>query len=190
MVAAPGLGRRRLHRRASDHAAPGRRWAHSRQGPLGGRPLEPERRARSGPRGSGDDWVRAGAGAGGPADRGGRGSPGLVTSLAHRDVPPQARTLIAASGSFAAMSFIFASPLIAAVILIEATAIGGARLRLLLVPGLLASGIGSLVSLGVGSLSGLSTKAYALGPIPLSALSHLEASQFGWTIALAIVVAV
>ena len=120
----------------------------------------------------------------------GAGVAGVMVSLSRRDVPPQARMLVIGAGSFAAMSFIFASPLIAAVILIEATAIGGPRLRLLLVPGLLSAGIGSLVSLGVGSLSGLSTKAYALGPIPLPALQHLQASQFGWTIALAIVVAV
>ncbi len=120
----------------------------------------------------------------------GAGVAGATISLARRDMPQQSLTLITACGSFAAMSFIFASPLIAAVILIEATAIGGPRLRLLLVPGLLASGIGTLVSLGVGSLSGLSTKAYALGPIQLPALGHLTGSQFGWTIALAIAVAV
>ena len=120
----------------------------------------------------------------------GAGLAGAMISLARRDIPPQPLMLVAASGSFAAMSFIFASPLIAAVILIEATAIGGPRLRLLLVPGLLAAGIGSLVSLGVGSLSGLSTHDYALGPIALPTLGHLQASQFGWTIALAIAVAV
>ena len=120
----------------------------------------------------------------------GAGLAGGMMSLARRDMPSQALMLVTASGSFAAMSFIFSSPLIAAVILIEAIAIGGARLRLLLVPGLLASGIGSLVSLGIGSLSGLSTHDYALGPIPLPTLGHLTASQFGWTIALAIAVAV
>ncbi len=111
----------------------------------------------------------------------GAGLAGATISLARRDTPPQALMLVAAAGSFSAMSFIFASPLIAAVILIEATAIGGPRLRLLLVPGLLAAGIGSLVSLGIGSLSGLSTHDYALGPLPLSALGHLTAGQFGWT---------
>ena len=120
----------------------------------------------------------------------GAGVAGATISLARRDMPQQSLTLITACGSFAAMSFIFASPLIAAVILIEATAIGGARLRLLLVPGLLASGIGTLVSLGIGSLSGLSTHDYSLGPIPLPTLAHLTGSQFGWTIALAIVVAI
>ena len=98
----------------------------------------------------------------------GAGLAGLTISLARRDMPPQSLMLVAAAGSFAAMSFVFASPLIAAVILIEATAIGGPRLRVLLVPGLLASGIGTLVSLGFGALSGLSSSAYALGPLPLS----------------------
>ena len=120
----------------------------------------------------------------------GAGVAGAMMSLSRREMPSQALMLVVASGSFAAMSFIFSSPLIAAVILIEAIAIGGARLRVLLVPGLLASGIGSLVSLGIGSLSGLSTHDYALGPIPLPALNHLQGSQFAWTIALAIAVAV
>ena len=120
----------------------------------------------------------------------GAGLAGLMISLPRRDTPPQARMLVVAAGSISAMSFIFSSPLIAAVILIEATAIGGARLRLLLVPGLLAAGIGALVSLGIGSLSGLSTHDYALGPLPLSTLAHLTAGQFGWTIALAIAIAV
>ena len=126
------------------------------------------------PGGVGDDRLRAGARPGGPADRGGRGSRWATISLPRRDTPPQARMLVLAAGSISAMSFIFSSPLIAAVIMIEATAIGGARLRLLLVPGLLAAGIGTVVSLGIGSLSGLSTHDYALGPLPLPALAHLD----------------
>jgi hypothetical protein len=98
--------------------------------------------------------------------------------------------LVAAAGSFAAISFIFESPLIAAVLLIEATAIGGPRLRLVLVPGLLAAGIGSLTSLGIGHVTGLDTKDYALGALPLTEAPHLKLAEFGWTIALAIAVAV
>ena len=74
----------------------------------------------------------------------GSGGAVLLVSLGRRKTPPQALQIIAAAGSFAALSFIFGSPLIAAVILIEATGIGGARLRLILIPGLLAAGIGSL----------------------------------------------
>ena len=114
----------------------------------------------------------------------------LMISLARRDTPPQALTVIAAAGTFSALSFIFTSPLIAAVILIEATGLGGPKLRVVLLPGLLAAGIGTLVSLGIGSISGLSTSAYALGPLPLSSLGRPTVAEFGWTIGLAIVVAV
>jgi hypothetical protein len=41
--------------------------------------------------------------------------------------------VVAAAGSFSALSFIF-SPVIAAVILIEATGLGGPKLRLTLIP--------------------------------------------------------
>jgi H+/Cl- antiporter ClcA len=114
----------------------------------------------------------------------------LLVNLSRRDTPPQALQLIAAAGSFAAVSFIFQSPMIAAVILIEATAIGGPRLRLVLVPGLLAAGIGTLVSLGLGSFTGLSNSAYALGTLPLASAPHPKVGEFGWTILLAIVIAV
>ncbi len=120
----------------------------------------------------------------------GGGLAAWTVHLARRDAPPQLSMVVSAAGSFAALSFIFASPIIAAVILIEAIGIGGPRLRVILVPGLLAAGIGTLVSLGFGALSGLSSRDYALGPLPLSPLGPLEVGQFGWTIAFAIVVAV
>jgi H+/Cl- antiporter ClcA len=120
----------------------------------------------------------------------GGGGAVLMISLARRDTPPQALTVVAAAGAFAAVSFIFSSPLIAAVLLIEATGLGGPKLRVVVLPGLLAAGIGSLVSLGIGSISGLSSSAYALGPLSLHSLGRPQPSQFGWTIGLAIVVAV
>jgi H+/Cl- antiporter ClcA len=108
---------------------------------------------------------------------------------ARKDAQPQVITLVAAAGSFAAVSFVFSSPLIAAVILIEASGIGGARLPLLLVPGLLAAGIGSLVSLGMGSFTGLSSSAYALSALQLPAFGHPHLGNFAWTIGLAIAIA-
>ena len=64
----------------------------------------------------------------------------LSIRLLRRDAPNQVQTVVAAAGTFAALSLIFASPLIAAVILIEATGLGGPRLPLILLPGLLAAG--------------------------------------------------
>ena len=110
--------------------------------------------------------------------------------LTRRQTPPPATQLVAAAGSFAALSFIFDSPLIAAVILIEASGIGGPRLPLILIPGLLAAGIGSLVSIGMGSFTGLSSKAYAIGPVVLPSYGHPTIGQFGWTIVLSILIAV
>ncbi|MBS1843422.1 MAG: chloride channel protein, partial [Actinobacteria bacterium] len=112
----------------------------------------------------------------------------LTISLSRRDMPPQALMVVGAAGSFAALSFIFASPLIAAVILIEATALGGPKLRVVLVPGLMAAGIGTLVSLGIGSLTGLSSSAYALGSLSLTTAPSLTVGDFGWTIALALAI--
>ncbi len=114
----------------------------------------------------------------------------LAIKSARKDAPDQAVAVLAAAGSFAALSFVFSSPLIAAVILIEAAGIGGPRLPLILLPGLMAAGIGSLVSLGLGAFTGLSTKAYALSALPLPTFDHLHAANFGWAIALAAAIAV
>jgi H+/Cl- antiporter ClcA len=113
----------------------------------------------------------------------------LTVSLARRGFPPEALMIIAAAGSFSAVSFIFESPLLAAVLLIEATGLGGPRLRVVVVPGLLAAGIGSLVSIGMGSFTGLNTSHYALGALPLTSVGHPHFGEFAWTIALAIAIA-
>ena len=114
----------------------------------------------------------------------------LAVRLIPRDLPPEVSEVIAAAGSFAAVSLIFDSPLIAAVILIEATGLGGPKLPLLLVPGLLAAGIGSLISTGLGSWTGLSTSDYALGTLDLPTFARPDFADFGWTIVLAIGIAV
>jgi H+/Cl- antiporter ClcA len=113
----------------------------------------------------------------------------LTVRLARRDAPPQVAVVVAAAGAFAAMSLIFASPLIAAVVMIEAAGLGGARLPLVVLPGLLASGIGALISIGMGSWTGLSTSAYALQTLQLPHFARPDVAEFGWTIALAIAVA-
>ena len=110
--------------------------------------------------------------------------------LSRREMPPTVPLVMAAAGSFAGLSFLFGSPVVAAVIMIEASGIGGPKAKLILLPGLLAAGIGSLVSIGLGSLTGLSTSSFALGPLPLPAFSQPSVSDFAWTIPLAIVIAV
>ena len=115
----------------------------------------------------------------------------LTVTLVRRDTPPQALQIVGAAGAFAAISFLFVNPLVAAILMIEVTGIGGAMLPLMIVPGLLAAGIGSLLAIGIGSWTGLNRSAIALGPI--QHLPHFGAptvGEFGWTIGLAIVVGI
>ena len=113
----------------------------------------------------------------------------LAIRMARRDAPEQLTALIAAAGSFAAVSFIFGSPLIGAVILIEAAALDRRGLRVVLPVGLLASGIGALVSTGMGSWDGLSSSDFALEPLKVPAFARPDVSDFAWTIPLALAIA-
>jgi chloride channel protein, CIC family len=106
------------------------------------------------------------------------------------DAPEEIATLVAACGTFAAVSFLFGSPLIAAVLLIEAGGLGGPRLPLVLLPGLLAAGIGSLVSIGLGAWTGVSTAAIAISPLKLPDFPRPDVADFLWTIPFAVAIAV
>jgi H+/Cl- antiporter ClcA len=113
----------------------------------------------------------------------------LAVQLVKKDAPQQVLGLMAAAGSFAAVSTIFGSPVIGAVIIIEAAGLGGPTLPVVLLPGLLAAGIGSLVFIGMGDWTGLSTSAWALNPFSLPAFPGPGWGDFGWTIVLAIAAA-
>ncbi len=106
------------------------------------------------------------------------------------DAPDQVVSVLAAAGSFAAISSIFGSPVIGAVIIVEALGLGGATLTVVLLPGLLAAGVGSLVFIGMGAWTGLSTTDYALSALSLPTFSRPDFADFGWTIVLAVAAAV
>ncbi len=107
-----------------------------------------------------------------------------------RDAPDTAVGVVAAAGAFAAISSLFGSPIIGAVIVIEAAGLGGATLPVILLPGLIAAGVGSLVFIGMGDWSGLSASDYALAPISLPAFSGPGLGDFAWTVVLAVAAAV
>ena len=109
----------------------------------------------------------------------------LAVRLVKKDTPNQVMAVLAASAAFAAIAAIFGSPVIGAIILIEAAGLGGPMLPLVLLPGLMSAGIGSVVFIGMGHWTGLSSSAYALSPFTLPAFSTLTAADFGWAIALA-----
>jgi H+/Cl- antiporter ClcA len=109
--------------------------------------------------------------------------------LAKRDAPPTLLLVLGSAGAFAAISALFGSPIIAAVIIIEASGLGGASLPLILIPGLIAAGIGSLVFIGMADWTGLSTSAYSLAPLHLPNFGTPTLGEIGWAIAIGIAAA-
>jgi H+/Cl- antiporter ClcA len=113
----------------------------------------------------------------------------FTVKLAKRDAPPQLLLILGAAGSFAAISVIFGSPIVAAVLVIEASGLGGAMLPLILIPGLISAGIGSLVFVGMADWTGLDTSAYSLVPLQLPSFAHPTFAEIGWTIVIGVVAA-
>ena len=79
----------------------------------------------------------------------------LAVHLVKKDAPAQAVAVIGAAGSFAAISTLLGSPLVGAFLLMEAAGLGGPMLGVVLVPGLLAAGVGALIFVGLRRLDGL-----------------------------------
>ena len=96
----------------------------------------------------------------------GGGLGALAVKLAAKDAPPMAATVMAAAGSFAAISTLLGSPILGAFLLMEASGLGGPLLGLVLVPGLLAAGIGTLIFVGLDHLTGLGTFSLAIPGLP------------------------
>ena len=96
----------------------------------------------------------------------GGGLAALTVRLVKRDAPPTAVTIMASAGSFAAVSTLLGSPLLGAFLIMEAAGIAGATLSLVALPGLLASGIGALVFVGLDAWTGLGTFSLALTTVP------------------------
>jgi H+/Cl- antiporter ClcA len=102
--------------------------------------------------------------------------------LVKRDAPARASAMVAAAGSFAAISALLGSPLLGAFLLMEASGLGGAMLELVLVPGLLAAGIGFLIFVGLDHATGLGTFSLAIPHLPQAGSPTL--AEFGWAIAI------
>ena len=112
----------------------------------------------------------------------------LAVHLAKRDAPPTAAAVMAAAGSFAAISTLFGSPIAGAFLLMEAAGLGGPMLGLVLVPGLLAAGVGTLVFVGLDSLTGFGTFSLAIPGLP--PFQHPTGAMFLWALAFGLVASV
>jgi H+/Cl- antiporter ClcA len=120
----------------------------------------------------------------------GAGLAAFVVKRAKRGAHAQTVLVLGAAGAFSAISVVFGSPVMAAVVIIEASGVGGSALALILLPGLIAAGIGSLVFIGMASWTGLDTSAYSLVPLELSPFGTPTFGEIGWSIALGLAAAV
>ena len=112
----------------------------------------------------------------------------LATKAARRrPVPPQGVMVLGAAGSFAAISTLLGSPITGAFLLMEASGLGGPTMGLVLVPGLLASGVGALIFVGLDSLTGLGTFSLAITGLP--PFSRPDLAEFGWAIVIGLAAA-
>jgi H+/Cl- antiporter ClcA len=112
----------------------------------------------------------------------GGGLAALFLRLARRDAPQQARRVVAAAGSFAAISTLLGSPIVGAFLLMEASGLGGPMLGVVLVPGLLAAGVGTLIFTGLDAWTGLGTFSLAIPGVPH--FSRPDGAEFGWALAI------
>jgi len=108
--------------------------------------------------------------------------------LIKRNAPAQATSVVAAAGSFATISTLFGSPLLGAFLLMEVSGISGDAMEVALLPGLLASGIGSLIFIGLGRWTGLGTFSLAIPHLPH--FGTPDAAEFGWALVIGVAAAV
>jgi len=107
----------------------------------------------------------------------------LAIRFSKRDMPAQTLAVVGAAGSFAAIATLFGSPLPAAFLLMEAAGLGGAMLDVVLLPGLLAAGVGALIFTGLDAWTGFGSFSLAIPSLP--AYSHPDLAQFGWALVIA-----
>ncbi len=112
----------------------------------------------------------------------------LALHYLKRDAPAQAVMLIAAAGSFAAISTLLGSPLAGAFLLMEVAGVGAAMTGVVLVPGLLAAGVGALIFVGLDNLTGFGTFSLAVPDLP--PFSTPTGAEFLWAIGIGLAAAV
>ncbi|HEY6317736.1 MAG TPA: chloride channel protein [Acidimicrobiia bacterium] len=112
----------------------------------------------------------------------------LAVHLVKRDAPSQATVVIGAAGSFAAIATLLGSPVTGAFLLMEIAGLGGPMMEVLLIPGLLAAGVGSLIFVGLDNLTGYGTFSLTVANIPH--VGSPTGAEFLWAVAIGLIAAV
>ncbi len=113
----------------------------------------------------------------------------LIMRAIKKDAPAMATAVIGAAGSFAAVSALLGgSPIVGAFLLMEIAGLGGPLLGVVLVPGLLAAGVGSLVFIALYSWTGSAPFTLAIPGIP--AFSTPTVGEILWAVGIGVAAAV
>ncbi|MBY8878941.1 chloride channel protein [Actinacidiphila acidipaludis] len=111
----------------------------------------------------------------------------LFRNLLRLPSTPASTMLLAAAGSASAISAIFGNPLVGGILLMEVSGVGGTQLLALMLPALLASGVGSIVFTGFGRWTGLQTGSLTLDlPKP----PRLDTGDVVWSVLMAAAIGV
>jgi len=112
----------------------------------------------------------------------------LAVHLIKRDAPAMAAVVIGGAGSFAAIATLLGNPLVGAFLLMEVIGLGGPTMEIVLLPGLLAAGVGSLIFVGLDDLTGFGNFSLTISHIPH--VGSPTAAEFLWAIGIGLAAAV
>src|SRR5580658_8288014 len=112
----------------------------------------------------------------------------LAIHLVKKDAPPMAAVVIGAAGSFAAIATLLGSPIVGAFLLMEMVGLGGPTMEIVLIPGLLAAGVGSLIFVGLDSLTGFGS--FSLEVSNIAHVGSPTGVEFLWAIVIGLGAAV
>lgn len=99
---------------------------------------------------------------------------------------PQAGALLSVAGSAAAVATIFGNPVVAVVLMLEVVGFAGQKVLVVLLPSVMAAGVGALVFTGLGDWTGFEAPSLGIPGLPAGTL---DVADLLWTIPLSIVCA-
>jgi H+/Cl- antiporter ClcA len=116
------------------------------------------------------------------------GSGAVVVALHRTKVGKQGQALqlLAVAGSAAAISTIFGNPVVGAVLMLEVVGFAGAQVLVVLLPAVMAAGVGALVFTGLGSWTGFEAPTLT---IPDLSATTISAADLLWTVPVSVLIA-
>ena len=112
----------------------------------------------------------------------------LALRLLRSRAPEAVVAVVAGAGAFASIAFLLGSPIVGAFLMLEAVGLASPKAKAVLVPGLLCSGIGFLVAVGINRWTGIGTVSLAITSVP--SFQHPHGTEFLWAIGFGIGAAV